>query len=236
MGDDAVQAWPVLLDDGSMVAVFAPPLKNHRRVEAVYGLLTEQVAVLGVDPIALEAIRESDETVFFEALSPWYDMVLKELKCGFRSKEMDWRSRYTFFLAGPRVKWQDYELPDLSGLSKLLGYVRSEAKQATSPPKHTTGEPALDAWVAVALCFKKQHRIFLDLPLADAVKATSMAGAIYAEQQAEMDKKYSTDKKEGVRPQLRQPSNDKEVITLPAESQEVVEELRSSGFSFPDGL
>jgi hypothetical protein len=229
--------WPVFLEDGEMVGIEAPSLRNHLRVSSAYDLLQEQLVLLEVDPISLDAIQESDEGIFFDQLQPWYDLLLKAIGCKFQAAEMDWRSRYAFFLAGPRVKWREYELPDLAGISKLLGYARTETDKEIVPPKHTTGTPALDALVSVALCFKKQYKMFLDLPLADAIAATAMAGGIYAEQQAELDKKYNTDKKDGFKPQLRQPSQSKEEPAATSEDiQKVAAGLKSAGFAIPDGI
>ncbi len=231
-----VRVWPIFLRDGSLVAIDAPPLKDHLRVSAVYDLLMERLAILEVNPIALELITESDEETFFLNLQPWYDLLLRELGSKLKADDMDWRSRYGFFLAGARVDWRGHLIPDLPGVSKLLGYARSESPG--TPPKNTTGEPALDAIVAVALCFKKQWKAFMELPLIDAVSATSLAGTIYAEQQAEMDKKYSTDNKGsgGVKPQLRQPTLEDGSKDEPVISKEIAEDLRSSGLMLPDGL
>jgi len=234
MATEKVRVWPIFLADGSLIAINAPPLKNHLRVSAVYDLLQERLAVLGVDPIALELITESDEGVFFENLQPWYDLTLKSLGVRIKSEDFDWRSRYSFFLAGPRVEWKGHAIADLPGISRLLGYARSETPGAE--PKHTTGDPCLDAWVAVTLCFKQQWRAYLDLPLSDAVAATAMAGAIYAEQQEEMDRKYggSESKKGGLKPQLRQPTLESDPVeSIPSE---LVKELSSEGLILPDGI
>ena len=200
----------------------------------MYDLLTERLRILAVEPIALELITESDEEVFFLNLQPWYDLLLREMRTKLKSEDMDWRSRYSFFLAGARVDWKGHLIPDLPGVGKLLGYARSETPG--TPPKNTTGDPPLDAIVAVALCFKKQWKAFMELPLVDAVAATSLAGTIYAEQQAEMDKKYGNNKESsGVKPQLRQPTLD-DSRDEPAIPKEIAEDLRSSGLTLPDGL